>query len=379
MMNKFKARLTIVVVGATPPPHHGMTIFAENLLKSKLHNWFHVIHLDTSDHRTLDNLGRFDFWNAYCAVKNLFALISKCLSEKPGIVYVPVAQNSLSFFRDGLFILIGRWFSRARTIIHYHGGESFLTFWRNANSIMKWYIPFVLKRVDVAIVLGERLQYIFNSIVARVVAVPNGITFKSELKPYRRHNGGVVSVSYLGGLFKAKGVVDMVRAAPLVLEKSNSVRFRFAGEWWAQEPHTKCEVKQILRDLHIESHVSFLGKIVGEAKDRYLLETDIFVLPSWSEGLPLVILEAMAAGCPVIATNVGAIPEVVVDGVTGILVEKRNPQQLAHAIVTLIDNPDLRRRMGEAGRKRFEEHYTFDKCAERLIAVFERVLHEDSP
>jgi glycosyltransferase involved in cell wall biosynthesis len=88
----------------------------------------------------------------------------------------------------------------------------------------------------------------------------------------------------------------------------------------------------------------------------------------------LVILEAMAAGCPVISTRVGAIPEVVVDGVTGILVEKQNPQQLADAIMRLVDDPALRQRMGEAGRKRFEEHYTFERCAERLIKVFHQVL-----
>jgi glycosyltransferase involved in cell wall biosynthesis len=113
---------------------------------------------------------------------------------------------------------------------------------------------------------------------------------------------------------------------------------------------------------------------LGEQKELYLLDTDIFVLPSWSEGFPLVILEAMAAGCPVISTRVGAIPEVVLDGVTGILVEKQNPQQLAQAMITLIENPDLRRQMGQAGRKRFEEHFTFDRCIDRMIAVFNNAV-----
>jgi glycosyltransferase involved in cell wall biosynthesis len=293
-------------------------------------------------------------------------------------VYIPISQNTWGFFRDGLFVLIGRWFSKARTVIHYHGGESFLDFWRNANSIMKWYIPFVLERVDVAIVLGKRLQDIFKSTVARVETVPNGITFNPTLRAHRGNHGGVVYISYLGGLFKAKGVVDLVRAAALVLKKRSTAHFRFAGEWWVQEPETKREVKQILQNSDISSHVSFVGRILGEQKELYLLDTDIFVLPSWSEGFPLVILEAMAAGCPVISTRVGAIPEVVLEGITGILVEKQNPQQLADAIIRLVDDPELRQRMGEAGRKRFEEHYTFERCAERLIKVFEQVLQERS-
>jgi len=365
---------TVIILGALPPPYHGQTIFTEELLRSRIVQCFSAYHLDTSDRRDLDNIGRFEFRNVFLGLRNLIELAYRCLLLRPAIVYIPISQNTWGFFRDGLFVLIGRWFSNARTVIHYHGGESFLDFWRNANSIMKWYIPFVLERVDVAIVLGNRLHDIFKSTVARVETVPNGITFNPTLRAHRRNHGGVVYISYLGGLFKAKGVVDLVRAAALVLKKRSTAHFRFAGEWWVQEPETKREVKQILQNSDISSHVSFVGRILGEQKELYLLDTDIFVLPSWSEGFPLVILEAMAAGCPVISTRVGAIPEVVLDGVTGILVEKQNPQQLAQAMITLIENPDLRRQMGQAGRKRFEEHFTFDRCIDRMIAVFNNAV-----
>lgn len=366
----------VVLVGATPPPHHGMTIFMENLLRSELVNRYDVLRVDTSDHRNLDNLGKFDFWNVYYALRNLWEAFWLCVVYKPALVYVPLAQNIASLLRDGLIITVASWFSPAKILVHYHGGESFNHFRSSVPWFFKVFIGYVLHRVDVAIVLGEGLKPLFRSSAKRVEVVANGTNFLCEKRDKKTQDDGCVTVAYLGTLMRAKGVLDLIHAANGVVKKCRSVRFRFAGEWWSQESQTRNEVEMLVHTCDLSGAVSFEGKILGEAKERYLLGTDIFVLPSWSEGFPMVILEAMAAACPVISTKVGAIPEVVVDGVTGILVEKQNPEQLADAIMRLIEDPELRLRMGQAGRKRFEEYYTFEKCAERLIKVFEAALHE---
>ena len=105
-----------------------------------------------------------------------------------------------------------------------------------------------------------------------------------------------------------------------------------------------------------------------------MVNTDIFVFPSWYEGFPLVILEAMAAVCPVISTKgVGAIPEVVIDGVSWIFVEKQNPKHIADVIIRLIDNSKLREEMGTAGRERFKKYYTMEHM---MIRVFNNALLE---
>jgi glycosyltransferase involved in cell wall biosynthesis len=371
------SKKTLVLVGAIPPPHHGQTLFTEALLGSTIHEAFTVYHLDTSDKRSLDNIGAFDIGNLLLGLRATVGLIQYCL-RRPDIVYVPLSQNVWGFLRDGLLILTASALSNAAIVIHFHGGESFNQFRRSTNLLMKWFIAFVLRRTDLAIVLGKRLRHIFAADARRVEVVPNGIDSFLSIQHMRDDQRDGATVCYLGGLFRAKGVVDLVRAAAIVFKTHPHVRLKFAGEWWGQEPDTKHEALEIVATSGIARNVEFIGKVTGLTKEQFLLDADILVLPSWSEGFPLVILEAMSAGVPVIATDVGAIPEVVVDNVTGILVEKQNPQQLASAILRLVENPDLRRRMGEEGRKRYREFYTFQHCANRLIEVLHSAVAHDN-
>jgi glycosyltransferase involved in cell wall biosynthesis len=106
-----------------------------------------------------------------------------------------------------------------------------------------------------------------------------------------------------------------------------------------------------------------------------LLETlDVVALPSWTEGLPVVLLEAMAHGRPVVATPVGGTPELVADGETGLLVPPRDPEALAEALRRVLDDPDLARRLGEAGRRRVAERFSADDQARRILAIYDDVV-----
>ena len=102
-------------------------------------------------------------------------------------------------------------------------------------------------------------------------------------------------------------------------------------------------------------------------------ELDVLALPSWSEGMPLVTLEAMARGKPVVATRVGGIPEVVVDGVTGTLVPVRDPQRLAAALRALIADPERARAFGAAGRDRVREQFSATETVSRVLAIYEEL------
>ena len=157
------------------------------------------------------------------------------------------------------------------------------------------------------------------------------------------------------------------------------MRVKFAGSWWPLESETKKHAFGFIQENHLEDKIEFVGRILGGEKEKFLVDTDIFVFPSWCEGHPIVVIEAMAAGCPVISTkNVGAIPETVINGETGILVEKKNPEAVAEAIINLIEHPELRIRMGMAGRKRYEQYYTQEKNIENMIKVFEHTLKREN-
>jgi glycosyltransferase involved in cell wall biosynthesis len=367
----------VLLIGSLPPPYHGSTLYFQSLLNSRIRQEFDIIFLDTSDRRDLANVGTFDLMNVYLASRSIVQLAFLCLTRRPKLVYVPIAQNVPSFLRDGTFVIVSSFLSRAKIVVHLHGSH-FRDFFENTNGFMRWFIKRSLKRVDMAIVLGNRLKRIFDGLVKDIEVVPNGIptAYPASTKVAETH-GNPLQIGYLGNLFKSKGVLDLLAAARSVLEKHPETRFRFAGAWWQQEPETKEQALRFIHENGLDGSVEFTGVVLNGDKEDFLASTDIFVLPTRypTEGLPLVILEAMAHGCPVISTrDVGAIPEVVVDGVTGILVEKQNPQQLSEAIIKLIENPKLRESMGKAGRERFEKNYTMDINVENMIRVFHETL-----
>jgi glycosyltransferase involved in cell wall biosynthesis len=120
--------------------------------------------------------------------------------------------------------------------------------------------------------------------------------------------------------------------------------------------------------------VTFTG--VRADVPKILAALDLFVLPSLWEGMPNAVLEAMAAGLPVVATAVGGTPEVVMDGVTGLLVPPQDPSALAQAIERLLRDPDLRRTMGRAGRRRVEQHFDVRETVRQVEDLYETLLRE---
>jgi glycosyltransferase involved in cell wall biosynthesis len=123
--------------------------------------------------------------------------------------------------------------------------------------------------------------------------------------------------------------------------------------------------------------VKFYSPANKDIKFRYFLNSDIFIFPPREpEGHPWVIIEAMAAGLPIISTDQGAITESVIDGINGFIVEKQNPKQIAEKLKLLIENKELRERMGKESRRLYEENFTEEKMVARLKNVFNTVLGE---
>lgn len=368
--------MKVLLIGSVPPSYHGATVYFQSLLNSRIRDLYAVHHLDTSDHRSIDNITKLDIINVYLAIKNILQIIRMLRAGKFDIVYVPVAPSALGYLRDGLFIFFANYLSNAKIIIHLHTGNYFRKeFYNRTNGIMRWFVRKTLSYVHTAIVVGERVRDVFDGLVERVEVVPNGIPDMMNGKAGPDSPDRPV-IGYMGNFFESKGIFDIIEAASEVIKRYPDVTFRFAGAWFDREAETKEKVFRLIDRYGLRDNVKFEGVLRNGKKDKFFSETSIFILPSRNEGLPLVILEAMAARLPVISTkNVGVIPEVVIDGETGILVDKKSPDQIARALIYLIENPEIRQAMGEAGRKRFENYYTIEKNIERMIGVFEKVYH----
>lgn len=358
----------ILFLGKLPPPYIGPAIACQIIINSNLKDEFRIIHLNTSDHRDINTLAKFDFTNFYLAFKHYFLLFYYLIKHNPQIVYIPAGQTTVSFLRDSVFILGAKLF-RKKVVCHLRGGN--FKNWYNSTSVLtKWWVRFVQRKVDAQIVLGNNLKPLFNWLMPenRIFVVPNGGNFPHV---QFKNTSEKIRVLFLANFIKTKGILDVLDAASIVCKQKTNVEFVFAGSWRDQE------VKHYFEQFDKTNiNLTIAGAVKGDSKLQLYAESDIFVFPTYypNEGHPWVIIEAMAAGLPVISTDHAAITESVIDGINGFIVEPRNPQQIAEKIQYLIDNTEIRLQMGKESRRLYEENFTEEKMVERLSNVFNTLL-----
>ncbi|HLA44374.1 MAG TPA: glycosyltransferase, partial [Aggregatilineales bacterium] len=179
----------------------------------------------------------------------------------------------------------------------------------------------------------------------------------------------------IGRLFHEKGRDIMLRAAVPLMQRDNPPLVVFAGEGRGSQ---RAELEQLARDLGIAAHVRFPG-IRNDVPDL-LRAADIVVMSSrdveFGESCPNVILEGMASALPVIGTRVGGTAELILEGETGLVIPPEDPAALTSALETLLDNPDLRIRIGRAGRKRIETAFTIARMVQGREDLFLRLLNQ---
>jgi len=179
-------------------------------------------------------------------------------------------------------------------------------------------------------------------------------------------------IGQVGALVPHKGQRYLIEAAARIVTRVPDARFLVLGEG-----ELRPVLEQAVKKAGLERHVL----LPGFRQDVLSLMKgfDIFVMCSVMEGLGTSVLDAMACHKPVVGTTAGGIPEMIVDDATGVLVRPRDSEALAAAILKLIDQPDLRARMGQAGRRRVEEHFSAERMLERTVAVYERLLGRQNP
>ena len=382
-MKKLK-KSKILIIGSVPPPVHGSNIYIRELLSSKIRNNFIVKHLDTSDPRNdLNNLGKFDLQNILVGLKNIFQLFACCMKYKPGILYICPSQGN-AYWRDGLFIITFKMFFTTKVIQHLHGSD-FHNFYLGSNWIFRIFIDMTQKKVDRTIVLGRSLKRIFfrwhNE--QTIDVVPNGIDLNINLD-VKLNKSGLPVLYFLGNLLKFKGIHIAVQALTLIKNKFPQIQMKIAGNWAydsvfnESESKIKGDIEQIVEKEQLQVNIQFLGQVYDKRKTDLLVTSDILVYPSINDGLPLVILESMAAGNVVIAIkDVGAISDVVLHNETGILINQQDPEEVAEAIEYLIRNPEERIRMSFNAHSYYRKYYTKEIHINKMIEVFNKALSDN--
>ena len=211
--------------------------------------------------------------------------------------------------------------------------------------------------------------------VSRVTCIRNGIDLEGKLiqtdRWRTRKDLGIDSetclIGTVGRLTPVKGIPYLLEAASVLLRQGAKVKILVVGEGSIRQ-----DLMAQTRSLGITDRVVFLGH--REDTDALLQALDIFALPSLSEGVPMALLEAMAAARAVVASRVGGIPEIIEDGFEGHLVEPMDVKGLAERCRRLIESPDVARKMGEQGRKRVERDFSATTMADRVASVYKELL-----
>ena len=217
------------------------------------------------------------------------------------------------------------------------------------------------------LVLGESWRRFVVQIApaSRLMVLPNSVRVPNTQASHVERE--TIDLLFLGIVGHRKGVYDLLEAFAIAHSHCPTLRLTVAGNG---------EVERAIKAaalLGISEYVTFPGWLDGQAKNRLLQSSDIYVLPSHNEGLPISIIEAMAWGLPIVSTDVGAIAELVRHGVDGIIVSPGDTGPLSHALVQLAKSRELRLRMGKSGRQRVATDFSEDFVLPRLEKLYDDI------
>ncbi len=236
-----------------------------------------------------------------------------------------------------------------------------------------------IRRADQIIAVSQftkqDIMDVFNIPESKIEVVYHGVypddyVFPEEAKAKLRSTLGIKSqpmILFVGKLALRKGVDILLRALPQVL-KEVEVKLVLAGSG------NQRDYQYLAQTLGISDKLRFLGRVSDDTLRLLYSSCDLFVLPSRLEGLGIVILEAMAAGKPIVSTNVGGIPELIESGQNGILVEADNEVELAGAIVKMLSDNSLARAMGENSMKKVRERFSWEVAAQKTERVYNELI-----
>lgn len=381
----------LLIIGPVPPPFAGPEIGTKTLLDSPvLNEAYEVIHLNTTVRKSNTEKGKFDAQMVIAFMRYLLSLIRILVQQRPNFVlYCPTTASLKGWTRDGSTILLCKMFA-TKLFMQFRGGH-FRLFLDSLAPIPRWIIRRLLGMTHKMLAQSQRLERQFDGILpdAKVGRFPNSIAadfFSNYEGLDRTGRTGPVTVLFVGHLSVAKGYCDLLEAVPSLCA-DNSVRFHFIGAPAAGfrnirfnqatgEPLNQRDPENSFQryvvETGCEANVESLGeRVEGEAKLRAFENADIFVSPSYSEGFSMSILEGMSSGLPVIATRVGAAPDIIQNGENGFLIDPGDVEQLTECLRSLISDADRRLAIGNAARATCRDNYQVDHVSRRLIDILE--------
>eukprot|EP00456_Euglypha_rotunda_P067423 TRINITY_DN5841_c0_g1_i2.p1 TRINITY_DN5841_c0_g1~~TRINITY_DN5841_c0_g1_i2.p1 ORF type:complete len:436 (-),score=58.35 TRINITY_DN5841_c0_g1_i2:601-1908(-) len=360
----FVQRPKIVLVGPSLEAVSGVSTHLNHLFSSDLRSGFELLHFQ------IGSEGRADEGSLKKLLRLALSPVAFtvfCLRHWPDLVHLNPSLDPKSFWRDLMYLIVAR-LLRRKVIYQVHGGALPQQFFVG-QPLRTALLRRVLRSADIVVLLAELELRAYREFVpdARLTVIANAIETKElARKPIGLRSDKELRLVYVGRLVETKGIADTIACVGRLYKEGRKIRLTIVGSGPAE-----AALRSLVDQSGLSERVSFEGALFGDAKDRIWRNSDVFAFPTFhNEGLPYSLLEAMAAGAVPVTTSVGAIPDVLVDGVHGLIVPARDQDAITSAFKRLDDDRQLLERLARQGRERILSAYSVDRLAKDFLALY---------
>ena len=335
----------VLMVGNHPSVKGGITSVINQLLE---HDWsaYNIEMCFIPTYSETNNIKKtLFFFVAYIKILSVF------LFQRPDVVHMHMSYKG-SFKRKYMLHRLCRCF-KIRDVIHLHGSE-FEKWYLASDTALQAKIRRLLFESSVFVVLGEK----WNQTIKRIEPETNTVVVSNTVCIPREKitwNGEDKQILFLGVLIRRKGVDDLLQAIAQLVQSNRDVGMKFVIAGSGEE---ESALRRKSKELGLDDFVSFLGWTQGKEKDKLFLKSHLLVLPSYNEGLPISILEAISYGMPVVATDVGDISSAVMEGKNGYLIQPGDINGLADRIEQVFASISDYQAMSQESRKLAEQRFS---------------------
>ena len=351
----------VLLVGKGQPDRGGIPTFLETLLGSRLAEEHELQFLNVA-HSDLPQGGRATLANVRRTCRDAVAVWRAARGQD--VVHIHSALSpTVTVLRAAVLALVGRARGCA-VVVHAHGGN--IRFWLTT-PWRRVVLRLAMRPVNRVVAVWTAGLDLLRTVLPhdQVALIDNGVPLDVGSADRSGAWHEPPRILFVGLLTPRKGVLDLLTASRLLRERGVAHELWLLGGTPDEGPAAEAEVR-----AGLDESVRLLGTRPREEMPAAFAAADVLCLPSWWEAMPLSILEAMAAGLPVVATDVGDVARAVVDGVTGYVVPPQSPGELAAALEKLLLDPHLLQRMGAAGRARATEMFSADVTADAVSSLY---------
>lgn len=357
----------ILIVASFPPPVHGSSLMSQYIKDSEaIKDEFDSDYVNLATSRSMNEIGSRSPMKLIRWIISLLKLLILLMRHRYQLCYLAITCHGPGFIKDAPYVLLCKLFGN-KIVIHQHNKGM-------VNDInrypYKWLLPLCYKNAKV-ILLSWSLYPDIEKIVPKenVYICPNGITDNGY--DYQERNHLCSRILFVSNLIPSKGVYILLDSLKSLADKGRAFKCDIVGS-----ETTEITTQRIIDEISnrgLLGCVHFHGKKYGKEKESFFKDADLFVFPTFyaNECFPLVLLEAMQYGLPIVTTDEGGILDIVDDGQNGLICKKESSESLANAIQELLSDKAAMRRMGLEGMKKYKEMFVLNKFENRISQILQ--------